>query len=104
MQRSLELGETREQESIARHNLNKRICPLIWKKSTPKKKRKIDCAKTVLTSSNANTVRSTPTKPPKYRSETPVPRVKKRRVSAANVEKEDKKLKSQVEKFDKRTK
>ena len=67
-------------------------------------KRKIDCTKTVLTSSNANTVRSTPRKPPKDRSETPVLRVKKRRVSAANVEKEDKKLKSQVEKFDERTK
>ena len=60
-------------------------------------KRKIDCTKTVLTSSNANTVRSTPRKPPKDRSETPVPRVKKRRVSAANVEKENQKLKSQVE-------
>ena len=60
-------------------------------------KRKVDCTKTVLTSSNANTVRSTPRKPPKDRSETPVPRVKKRRVSAANVEKESQKLKSQVE-------
>ena len=42
-------------------------------------------------------MRSTPRKPPKDRSETPVPRVKKRRVSAANVEKENQKLKSQVE-------
>ena len=67
-------------------------------------KRKIDCTKTVVTSSHANTVRSTPRKPPKDRSETPLLRVKKRRVSAANVEKEDKKLKSQVKKFDKRTK
>ena len=55
-------------------------------------KRKIDCTKTVLTSSNANTVRSTPRKPSKDRSETPVPRV-----SDANVEKENLKLKSQVE-------
>ena len=61
---------------------------------------KTECTKTVLTSSHANTVRSTPRKPPKDRSETPVLRVKKQRVSAANVEKEDKKLKSQVEKFD----
>ena len=50
-------------------------------------KRKIDCTKTVLTSSHANTVRSTPRKPPKDRSETPVLRVKKRWVSAANVQK-----------------
>ena len=55
---------------------------LIWKKSNPKKKpstelkRKIDCTKTVVTSSNANTVRSTPRKSPKDSSETPVPRVK----------------------------
>ena len=42
-------------------------------------------------------MRSTPRKPPKDRSETPVPRVRKRRVSAANVEKESQKLKSQVE-------
>ena len=59
-------------------------------------KRKIDCTKTVLTSSNANTVRSTPRKPPKDRSETPVLRVTRRRVLAANVEKENQKLESQV--------
>ena len=73
-------------------NLEKEYSP----KPSRELKRKIDCTKTVLTSSNANTVRNTLRKPPKDRSETPVPRVKKRRVSVANVEKENQKLKSQV--------
>ena len=82
---------------------------LIWKKSTPKNhlgnwKGKLTVQKRFLLRRMPIPWGVLPRKPPKDRSETPVPRVKKRRVSAANVEKEDKKLKSQVEKFDKRTK
>ena len=76
---------------------------LIWKKNTVKKpsrelKSKVDCTKTVLTSSNANTIKSSTRKLPKDRSEAaPIPCVKKPWVSAANVAKENQKLKSQVE-------
>ena len=75
-------------------NLEKEYC----KKPSRELKSKVDCTKMFLTSSNANTVKSSTRKPPKDRSETaPIPRVKKPRVSAANVAKENQKLKSQVE-------
>ena len=102
MQRSLQLAGKRENKNQLPDTISTKEYAANLEKEYSQKpsrelKRKLDCTKTVLTSSNANTVRSTPRKPPKDRSETPVPRVKKRRVSAANVEKENQNLKIQVE-------
>lgn len=60
-------------------------------------KRKIDCTKTVLASSNANTVRSTPRKAPASRTPLPSRPVKKRKILSEKLEAENSSLKCQVE-------